>query len=314
MQRFPTLLFLAFFSGTIASHSEEPQPPPLGMWSWKQDAFLTEESRKDLLDFCERENIRHIDQHISIRKDKSGSYRIQNEEPLSVLLAEAAQKGITVNALRGDKAMFFANTHSRTLEQLRSLLDFNSRLPDQARFSGIKYDVEPYLSPEWKAGGDSRSTVIKDYLTGLKLLRTEIDARSPNLNLCADVPFWWDKAEFATTFGGEEKRLVHHIQDQTDWIGIMSYRRESRLVLRFVEHEIAYADSRAFAKSVAPALDTIEIKGKESFISFWGTPPDTFRKTLQEIRQQLSDSPSVRMIILHDYQSLKEYLGITRDK
>lgn len=314
MRPFPTLLLLAFFFGTIAGHSEEAQLPSLGMWSWKQDAFLTAASRKEMLEFCEQENIRHIDQHISIRKDESGTYLIQNPEALSALLTEATQKNITVNALRGDKEMFFSKNHSRTLEQLRSLLDFNSKLPDHARFSGIKFDVEPYLSSEWRAGGDSRATVIQDYLAALKLLRAKMESRGPHLDLCADVPFWWDKPEFATTFDGEEKHLVHHIQDQTDWIGIMSYRRESKLVLRFVEDEIAYADSRAFAKSVAPALDTIEIKGKESFISFWGTPPDTFRNTLQEIREQLSDSPSVRMIMLHDYQSLKEYLGTTRDK
>ncbi len=301
--------YFAFWGSSAVCFSEESSPlPPLGMWSWKQDAFITSESRKEMLDFCEKESIRHIDQHVSIRKGNSESYSIENAKPLSKLIAEAAARNITVNALRGDKEMFFEKNHSRVLDQLQALLLFNEQLPEGTRLAGIKYDVEPYLAPEWKAGGESRGKVITDYLTALKLLGAEIESKDSDLDLCVDVPFWWDKAEFEAGFDGQQKRFVHHVQDLTDWIGIMSYRRESSLVIRFVEDEIAYAGTQKLTESVAPALDTIKIKGEESFITFWGTPPETFRTTLQEIREEFATTPEVRIIMLHSYQSLSNYL------
>jgi len=305
------LLFLALFSGSVpACFAEESPPlPSLGMWSWKQEAFLTAESRKEMLDFCEKENIRHIDQHISIRKGESESCTVVNEELLTVLISEASTRNITINALRGDKAMFFEENHPRILEQMKALLRFNNQLPEGSKLAGIKFDVEPYLSPEWRAGGDSRKKVILDYLTALKLLRAELNTGNSDLDLCADVPFWWDKPEFEVLFDGQQKRFVNHVQDLTDWIGIMSYRRESGLVIRFVEDEVAYAKAQKITASVAPALDTIEIKGKEKFITFWGTPPETFRSTLSEVRKEFATTPAVRMIMLHSYQSLSRYLA-----
>ena len=46
----------------------EGREPPLGMWVWKQIHLETEEAFGELLDFCEREEITHIDQHVSIKR------------------------------------------------------------------------------------------------------------------------------------------------------------------------------------------------------------------------------------------------------
>jgi hypothetical protein len=72
-----------------------------------------------------------------------------------------------VNALRGDKAMFFASNHERTMSAVKTIVAFNKTLPDGKKLLGIKFDVEPYGSQEWKAGGDQRSQVMRDYLSYL---------------------------------------------------------------------------------------------------------------------------------------------------
>jgi len=298
---------------TAVCDAQHRSPPHLGMWAWSQSTFTTEAARKDMLGFCMREGIRHIDQHVSIRK-QGESYHLQNAEALSELIIDGAKRNISVNALRGEKSMFFEANHSKALDQLAAIIEFDAQLPAKVHLAGIKYDVEPYLTAEWKAGGEQRSKVIRDYLVFLKKANDLLEERAPHLELSVDVPFWWDKPEFATSFNGSNKLLVHHIQDLTDWIGIMSYRRNSADVLRLVQTELTYAGRMNKPGSVCPAVNTNEIKGAEHWTTFWGTPPATFRKTVGELQHELSGDPAVRLIMLHHYKSLVEYLGQAPDK
>jgi len=48
---------------------------------------------------------------------------------------------------------------------------------------------------------------------------------------------WWDKDRFALEFEGKRKPFNEHVQDLTDFITIMSYRRSSQKVLDCVESE-----------------------------------------------------------------------------
>ncbi len=276
----------------------------LGMWSWSEEGFATEGARMEMLDYCGREGISHIDQHVGIRAGK-----LQNGEALTALVAEAAKRNITVNALRGDKEMFFAKNHTRTMEDLEILVAFNQSLPQHARFAGIKFDVEPYLTPEWKAGGEQRMQVILDYLTFLQHAKQRLDQSAPEVELSVDIPFWWDKPIYDIEFNGASKRLVHHIQDAVDWIGIMSYRRDPQEVLKLVEAERAYAVETKRPRSVAPTLETGKISGSEAKTSFGGVPPDVFRQALEELRRSVADDPAVRLIMLHHYGSLRTYLA-----
>jgi len=55
--------------------------------------------------------------------------------------------------LRGNPKMFFSENHERTLRELRAIVAFSETLPEDTLFKGIKYDVEPYCTKEWKAEG-----------------------------------------------------------------------------------------------------------------------------------------------------------------
>lgn len=294
-------------SAAVCGADEKPLPD-MGMWAWSQSAFITKAARKEMLDFCATEDIRHIDQHISMWKQEE-SWSIQNGKAFVELIVDASKRNISVNALRGGRNMFFQAKHNRAMEQLAGIIAFDRQLPAEAHLAGIKYDVEPYLTEPWKAGGQQRKTVVRDYLVFLDKAKALLDDQAPHLELSIDVPFWWDKAEFITTFNGHTKLLVHHIQDSADWITVMSYRRESSDVLRLVKTELDYASQTSRLNSVAPAINTNRIKGKEHWTTFWGTPPATFRETLRELRRDLSGNRAVRLVMLHHYESLVEYLA-----
>ena len=281
----------------------EGREPPLGMWVWKQVHLESTEARGELLDFCEREEITHIDQHISI---KNGI--VLNAESLRDFIVKAADRGITVNALRGDKAMFFASNHERTMAAVKTIVAFNETLPEGKKLLGIKFDVEPYGSQEWKAGGDQRSQVMRDYLNYLNQVNAYLSMAAPEMELAVDVPFWWDKTEFQIVFDGQEKLFVEHVQDRVDWIGIMSYRRDPSKIVKLVATELNYASKFRYFHSVAPSMETGNITGKEAFISFGGVPVRQFRSSLSSLRNIYANNPYVRCIMLHHYDSLRVYL------
>ena len=296
-----------FFSLLVIVFTVSASEPPLGMWAWKQTHFDTAKARSEMLDFCEQEGISHIDQHVVIHKSI-----ITNSDALKCLIVEAAQRDITVNALRGDKAMFLADNHELTLNAIETLVAFNRTLPEEAKLLGIKFDVEPYLSAQWKAGGEQRDRVIMEYLNCLTRARAYLNTHSPKLELAVDVPFWWDKDEYMVNFDGSIKHFVHHIQDCVDWLGIMSYRREAGKIIRLVEDELKYALKHELACSIAPSMETSNIKGKDSHISFGDVPSEQFRVALASLRSTYADNSIIRCIMLHHYGSLRTYLNRDR--
>jgi hypothetical protein len=276
------------------------------MWVWPQTAFSTEAAREKLLAFCAEQGITHLDQHVGFENGRAGR-ALENAHALTAWVVAAREKGITVNALRGSPEMFFRRNHEKTLDELRAIVAFDKHLPSTAHLAGVKYDVEPYGTEEWKAGGEQRVTVMLDYLSFLQKAKNLLKEQAPHLELSVDVPMWWDRPEFAIEFEGATKLLVHHVQDQTDFIGIMSYRPSADQILDAVQGELAYAST--LDKTICPGLETGKIEGPESWITFWGRPQADFRQAVVQIQQTLSGNQAVRCIMLHHYDSLVAYLG-----
>lgn len=283
--------------------------PGRGMWVWQQKAFNSHNAIKKMLKFCKKEKISHIDLHLSLKRNKKGIYEIQNPKYLKKLILEAHKQNITLNALRGNRKMFFEENHKKVLLQLEAILNFNKKLPLKKRFLGVKYDVEPYLTKKWKIGGTQKEKVQIDYLDCLGKIRAVLKKKKSKLELGVDIPFWWDKKEHEVTFKGKKKRFVSHIQDVTDVIGIMSYRRDADKVYKYVKDELIYAKKINKIHSVCPSLDVLELKGREKEITFWGRPVSEFRKTLEKLEKKLLKNKQVRLIMLHDYKGLQRYLS-----
>lgn len=300
------LISLVVFLLVVEVNTTHAKEVPLGIWSWNQDDLMTASARGELLEFCRSEGITHIDQHVSIRRSGEG-HVLENANKLEKLVVEAGQRGISVSALRGDHKMFFAEQHDERIAKLKVLLQFNQTLPSGVSLQGIKYDVEPYLTVEWKEGGKRREQVMRDYIQCLIKIRRCLELHDSKLLFSADVPFWWDEEELSLSFDGVTSPFVQHIQDHTDSIAIMSYRRSAQDVLALVEQEFRYSGSRD--RSVAVGLSFNSEVGEETVTTFAGHPVSTYRSTLAELRESLKDNTSARSIMLHDYKHLKRYLS-----
>jgi hypothetical protein len=302
----PVFLIPLVVAALVPPRSLNAEPSDgLGMWVWSKSAYSSQDARQRLVQFSFRHHITHLDVHTKISPGE-GKPALQNAEAFRDLILLAGQYHITTAALRGDPKMFFSENHARALGELRAIIAFSQTLPPNSGLEGIKYDVEPYLTKEWKLKGESRERVMRDYLDFLRKARSVLKEEAPHLWLAADTPFWWDNDEFILDYGGQRKRFSEHVQDLTDFITIMSYRRSSQEVLRCVSGERMYA--RRIRKVIIPSLETVDLK-KTPNLSFWAAPAEEFWKVVPELLETARGDPAVGGLMIHCYRSLTEKLS-----
>ena len=286
----------------------------LGMWVWSSSSFLTLGARQQLVQFCVKHRITHLDVHIKMKHDSTKPV-LENAEAFRDLIGLAGQHNISIAALRGHSKMFSSENHERTLQELRAIIAFSETLPQDTLFKGMKYDVEPYSTKEWKAGRTPLFPIIHDYLTLLRKARSVLEEEAPRLWLAVDTPFWWDKDRFVLEFEGKRKRFNEHVQDLTDFVTIMSYRRSSRKVLDCVEDERKYA--QRIKKVIFPSLETVKLK-QDPHVSFWDVPNEEFWKVVPELLEAAERDPAIGGVMVHCYRSLFEKFNndilINRDR
>jgi hypothetical protein len=297
-------LLLAFLLLALPIGLKAETGKRIGMWVWSESSFSTQEARQRLIQFCLKHDIRHLDVYTRISQDPDQP-TLPDAEALRDLIFAAGQHHITIAGLRGHPRMFFPENQEQTLRELRALIAFSRTLPEDALFKGIKYDVEPYCTKEWKTDQSAHQAIMRDYLSFLRRARSLLREEASRLSLAVDTPFWWDKDEYLLEFGGKIKRFSEHIQDLTDYIVIMSYRRNTRMVLNCVDDERMYA--RRIHKVIFPSLETVRLK-QDPEISFWGLPQGQVWDTASQLLEEASKDPAMGGVMIHCYRSLSEKL------
>lgn len=285
-----------------------------GLWAWRFEWYETPEAREEMLSFCEAHGYTMIMMQVHLDKE-SDPLVFRDPEAMTALVTEAAERGIAIEALDGEKRMAYEENWPRTLSILDAVLTFNEGLPDDAKLTAFHYDIEPYITPEWKEGGETRLKIMQDLLNFYVQAKAEIDRRGQGMVLACDIPMWYDNKtapddNCVLEFNGETKNLHQHIQDICDYVGIMSYRRHatgSNSVLYHVENELAYAEK--IGKVITPALETIELKDVPQ-ITFYGQPAEEFWNTQAEIIEALEDRPGFGGMLTHCWRGMRDMLKI----
>jgi len=302
-------------SATLASDdtaASAKAKPFTGMWLWRSSSIETSEARQRLWQFCSEYGFDRVLVQIHCQ-GKGQAVRLRHPESYAALLREAAEQNVVIEALEGEKDMAQPDKVGQTLARLDAILAFNRSLPVGHRFAGVHYDIEPYLMKElWES--DERQSVMRNYLDFLATARKRLTDDGSGLILSVDIPFWYDhKTEPGDScvleYNGSTKNLHEHVQDLTDYIGIMSYRRFAagrNGVLYHCRNELAYG--RQIGKHVAPAIEVGPSRDVAP-ISFHGLPPATFWQELNVIRTKLADDAAYAGVFVHCYEHLLDYLG-----
>ena len=256
-----------------------------------------------MLDFCYSHGIGTIFVQVQLTTTPEGDYQMANPLEWQELLLVANELGISVEALDGASYMAFELNRTETFDRLQAVLDFNRSQPLDARFSGIHYDIEPYTSSRWLEG-DHQGVAI-ELLDILSDLKAKIYEEDPSLTFANDIPFWYDDGEdYRLEYNGVLKYLNQHIQDISDYVGIMSYRVNAdgkNSIVDVGSGEMAYGTG--IGKPVYLSIETVELPETPK-ITFYGKNVADVVSAIRSITGNMKRVESFGGVLLHEYKSI----------
>ncbi|ATH91796.1 hypothetical protein ACH95_04240 [Bacillus glycinifermentans] len=286
-------LFLIVFialAGADSALAETPSGKDKAMYVWNvRQEMNTLDNRNKLISFA-------LQKGINLMYVMTGDYLKTDPYKYEMLNAAAAQNGIKVYALNGDKS--WGQRQNEALNQMQQIYDFNQKVSAEKRFSGIQFDIEPYLNCEWK-DKEARKTLIKDYLDLLAKLKTKAASEPGQIPMSAAIPFWWDGAEYDYVYQGTAKKLAYHVIDMMDGgVTMMAYRNTAAGIISISEGEADYA-----AKTGKPFSVAVETKDlPEAYTTFFGKTETDMNQELDIVDSRYANLSVYRGLAIHSYE------------
>lgn len=206
-------------------------PATIGAWIWRSNVLLNDKGIAARF----------------LRKAKShdiGVINLQVQPDLrsfSGFLLSAEQAGVRVNALSGapDDVLY----PDQPLAVVQNVLRYNES--HAHRFSGIQFDIEPYLLKDF----ERRETEVLDRY--LRLLARIRSATAGRLQFGVVVPFWFaDK-----TIHGQN--LMAMIAQRVDQLAVMAYRTNLDELLDIANNALCYGER--YGKPVFLGLEVTKL-------------------------------------------------------
>jgi hypothetical protein len=216
--------------------------------------------QKQVLEFCRTNHITDLFLQLPYKLKPAGPSVEMEWSPsmLKPVLSLFHGSGIRVSALDGAPDFALKEKHHEVMAVLGAVIRYNRSVNSVERFDGVRYDVEPYLLPNF--AGVQKESVMSQYLDLLRKIRLEVDKEG--LEFGVDIPFWFDgKNEFFEPAADLQGRpLSEWILDIVDNVGIMDYRTEAYGTDGVITHavdELRYAAAKG--KTVFIGLETFDI-------------------------------------------------------
>jgi len=259
------------------------------LWVWNTAEILTSTDRqRELLRFLQDQGFTRIFLQLPDGKtqgDAPGEIRLDPDR-LRPFLTTLNRAGVAVSALDGYKNYALPEWHDGVLRTIENVIRYNRESEPSERFSGIHYDVEPYLIKGF--AGPRRQAFLQGYL---ELLEKVVQKTKPSkTHFGVDIPFWYDAADeqsgkpIPITFRGLSKPASEHVIDLVDEVAIMDYRTAAYGadgVISMVQDELAYASNQG--KTVFVGLETTELPDEE-LIEFSGIPSSDLSRKIPNTR------------------------------
>ncbi|MFQ3544057.1 hypothetical protein Q7A53_08215 [Halobacillus rhizosphaerae] len=268
------------------------EPQTKATWIWNTSQIDGREAQA--VEFAQEEKVNLIYLHVGKNDFDPQTYR--------TFIKEAHQKGIEVFALGGDPAWALSK-HEKSIDKfVQNVKEFNEKVPDEEKFSGIHVDIEPYLLPEWKKNQDQ---VIDQWTGNVKhLIRTA--KANTNLKVSGDFPFWLYKVKDPETKESLGKWMI----SQLDSITIMAYRDniQGRNGIKSIATPLVEQAANQ-QKSVIVAVNLMKMSD-EKHTTFYNQSPAQMKGQLVELRKEFHGHPGFGGIAIHDYSHWKKWMKL----
>lgn len=259
-------------------------------WVWDMDELLgTDGSRtREVIDFLREHQVRTV--YLYTGKSAAGSqlslYR--------TFIQEASDAGVRVHALGGERNWALADGRAGLREFMEQVAAYNESVPEDARFTGIHLDVEPYLLPQWDK---DQTGLIREWERMMDQAAEFTGSHS--LELGVDLPFWLDDIPAAADDGKFSETLDQWMMAKADSVALMSYRNEaegSGGVIALVKQELQHAE--ASGGHVFVGLNTAP--DEEPKLTFYGMSPERLRQETKRIQREYAGNAGFGGVAVHD--------------
>jgi hypothetical protein len=197
---------------------------PRGTWIW-HTKFI-EGDTADYLNFMANNGVTEI--YLQYNADVAASR-------YALFIQNANSRNMTVQALDGASSWALPDT-TGSFDALTSFVqNYNSAYP-QYRFSALHLDVEPYLNDLWDS---DCAGAIESYQNFISYARDAADGIG--VELCADMPFWFDGDDYTFNNSHGSGRLSEWVITTCDETALMSYRDTAQSIYDISISEVAYA-------------------------------------------------------------------------
>lgn len=256
------------------------------IWVWNTSEILGRNAEEDnLLSFLRREGFDQVFLALPYDPGDPDARRMisVDAEKFRPLMRKLNQSAITVHALTGDKDFIFPENHEFVTNSIKEVARYNRAASPDERFTGVHFDVEPYLLAGFSS--PRRDWILKNFVQLLS--KCTETARAEQLRIGADIPAWFDAPDELTGEGltvsinGTPKPLLDHIFGLMDDVVLMDYRTEAggeNGVTAHARGELKHASAEG--KRVFVGLET-EPLPDETIMIFRGEPFPGWPSSLQ---------------------------------
>ena len=297
------------------------EPQDRAMWIWEAasyNLFLNRGSR-DVLDALAKDTSTFQSDAVTtfyLGIDHYYGMNIMEEEPDKVrdFVAWAHANGYKVHACIAGGTILpymgaYERYHEAAVRRMEEVINYNLASAPNERFDGINVDIEPYIMPAFKT--DKPSLQI-EYLDGLQKMIQRRDAAGINLPFGTVIPKWYDTSDSASNipWNGSTKWMSEHIQDISDYIGIMDYRDTADGTAGIIQGavgELAYANQIGKPQSVVVGVETLDIAngGDPETITFREEGRTHMENELDKVYAAFNNDPAFAGIAMHHYDSVR---------
>jgi hypothetical protein len=252
-------------------------PGERALWVWNTAEIIgAPAAQRALVDFARRGHITLLFLQLP---DAPPQRRASGEIVLDAsrwkaFLGLLGGSGLRAHALVGSPEDALPDHHERVLATVQNVVAYNAAAAPGDRFTGMHFDIEPYLLPGFR--GTRRQQILVGYLD--LVAKTALRTRSAGIEFGVDMPFWYDSLDDLTgelplvEYRGTRKPANEHILDLVDSAAVMTYRTTAfgaDSIVALAEGELRYAAAKG--KRVFIGLETTDLPD-EDLIEFEGEP------------------------------------------
>lgn len=260
------------------------------IWSWTTDSVL---DAHDTSVFLKNYKINKVYQHFDL--DSLTYNDIRNY--VKVL----QEKDIMVNWLTGDPSWALTNKHSKILNAIRKINDYNKYITNgYQKINTIQFDIEPYALDEWST---DEQGVIEQYQEAISIAYEECLRLGLSLAIC--IPSWFDSKTYSNKFG--EGNLYDFVSKNSSCTVLMAYNVNKYLSISADEIKM----NKENRKRIAIGLETKPV-GEHSLTTdetFGDKPISDLYSAFETIYQYLStiSFDDRYEFAIHDLVAFKNY-------